>query len=72
MTYAIPCGETFTRMADCACCGAQFERDPVFPEVASCDMCNAGESSGMERLPTDAELRDVNYQLDCGLAGVAP
>lgn len=71
MTYAFYAPSAVT-VADCHCCGCEFERDPCDPETVSCGMCQAGESPGMERLPTDAELRAVNYQIDCGLSGVAP
>jgi hypothetical protein len=65
MTYAFYAPSVVT-MADCACCGCQFEADPCDPETVSCGMCRAGESPGMERLPTDDELTDIHAQLDFG------
>jgi hypothetical protein len=71
MTYGFFAPNAVT-MADCACCGCRFERDPCDPETVSCGMCQAGESPGMDATPSDVELQRVNYELDCGIAHVLP
>ena len=71
MTYAFQCPNVVD-MPTCACCGAEFERDPADDETVSCGMCQAGESPGMDALPSDIELDRVNYELDCGIHRVLP
>lgn len=71
MTYGIPCPNAVD-MPTCSCCGCEFERDPADDETVSCGMCQAGESPGMDALPSDIELARVNYELDCGIARVSP